>query len=984
MINNHKSFIPFRQLGQACPVCKREHSNCATVAGNEDLNLPIFCFHSTEDTADYRFIRITGGGALYYSKDSKRAIYELSKIDKDYQNQLSDAEFDRQFKAAYGSLTLVQSDVDKLAKKGLSLPASVLELLGFHSVPRHLKTPLGSNLPGLNPEGSLLYEYPDMVTIPALKSNKRTGEVIVTGYQFMTSVVGKKYVYHPSSHNQQGELPTTLIYANRESSTLHVSEGILKPLIAAFKLNANFFGYGGGTSFSPVALAAAIRQGRIDRVVLTPDAGYQGNLTIIATMLKYGKLAQSLGCEVVVASWKETNLDIDEISIESFKSATYEPFELVHQRLSQPNTVKADIVSNDLTKTYGELIANPDVKFVHDKSPTGSGKSTSIGKLRPNGGKIYYVNRSPLNPSTVEVSDSYSVIVGRNDGLYEQPNGSLTTSMSEVMRTPANCSYTEVFQVLREQEMSTKSICKHCPFHNKCKADSGDGYGYIHNFRKAMDNALISTSDTSLPDSLDENDTVIIDEFNSIKSTYTERINFGELFRSAMMSSELIKTYLDAMDELGLKDFDLENVKHILQLFSSPKFITLLESLASRLETDINLDGLIKTAFSSEYHAKRGGRYFNVASRLKLGTNHAKKLLRLISTPNFSVQSVDNGIVTLVVANHRVRDNILQAGTIIVGDATTSTEEIAAFFQVDSSSFTSMSYNLPLAPVKRHRITGAGAFNTIRSNAEKMNSDTLRASLPAYLKLNESDVGYIDYKKFSDSEDLTHFSTGRGSNAFKDKKALIVFGNPLANLGAIACHYEALYGMRLEGNLKDPGFQTYYSMKIKEELIQEEGRLRANRRANESLSIYFVTDREVQMEGIEDIQFHEIAKVASTTKNGKQQAREAIAKELLAKGTLSVLNLAIEAGISESAMRRYINTNYGSLEAFTAMIVESIKELDISETQVVELVPTIARLATNQYSREVISREFKDYCKRFTAIPKNKLEKPLTFETTLS
>jgi predicted transcriptional regulator len=326
----------------------------------------------------------------------------------------------------------------------------------------------------------------------------------------------------------------------------------------------------------------------------------------------------------------------------------------------------------------------------------------------------------------------------------------------------------------------------------------------------------------------------------------------------------------------------------------------------------------------------------------------------------------------------------LQAGTIIVGDATTSTDEIAAFFQVDSSAFTSMSYNLPLAPVKRFRITGAGAFNTIRSNAEKMNADRLRKSLPAYLNLSESEIGYIDYKKFSDSKDLTHFSTGRGSNAFKDKKALVVFGNPLANLGAIACHYEALYGMRLGGNLKDPGFQAYYSMKIREELIQEEGRLRANRRANESLSIYFVTDREVQFEGLSDILFHEITATASSTKNGKQQAREAIAKELLAKGTLNVLNLAVEAGISESAMRRYISTNYGSLEAFTASIMESIKELEISETQVVELVPTIAMMATNQYTQEDIAREFKDYCKRFLAFPKNKFEKALTFETPLS
>jgi hypothetical protein len=944
MVNQTSLYETFRSLGQQCPICEREKSNCAkTVASGANRRIAYFCFHNDQDTPNYKFSKVTSGGSLYFSKSDKGTT-PSGFVKKEYSQQLDPNQFHQTYQATFSNLGLSAHHQADLASRGLS--TSVALQLGFRTLPpRFMATPY-SKLPGFNQDGSLVYSYPDMMLVPAFNSNRQNGSWDVVGYQIKTSVEGKKYVHASgghsgySSHNRQGELPTTLFFSDKESSTLWLTEGLLKPLVASVKHSINTFGTAGGNYFAPVAFRRAIQGNAITKLVIAGDVGFASNTIILGTLLKYGRLAQSLGCEVVFADWGQVNgastLDIDELT--NYDAINFVPFDsfdvastiapLVPQQVSKAS--KSDFVTKDLAATYKEEVMSLQHKYIHDKSGTGAGKSHVVSGLNiaREDGKLYYVISSPRNPTIAAHSDKFALLPGKHGGLYKSKSGRITTTSSEKSKLIAdsNCKLRDVFKVLRDKHVPTDSICKQCPLAKNCSNAVGEGFGYKHQLKKAFESSYILTSSLSLPSSVCGDDVVIVDEFTSVSVTQEYTISSFELLAALVkVAPELSNTFINIQGTLDKAD--VNTLTHTIKEIFTPEIVAKLGEAASSEVYSFDSKAYIASAFKEMRKAFAMGKEFDLQYAVSSIPQHL--LIRLHSVMEegkYSVTKVDDkGNLTFMVINSRVRNNLNKAGTLVIQDATTSTEEIAMFLGVDTSEIKTIEYDTTQATTNNYQVTGLGKFLTNRSDAELVNAEALKESLPGYFNTDSDAVGYLDYKKFADEADtLTYFSTARGSNAFVDKKILVMFGLPLPNLGSIRNRYEALTG-KATPSFQDKAFQQYYQDKINEDFLQGCGRLRANRRLGEKLTIVVVTDDDrVKLSNIQEIKSTEIIK-ASNTKVGKQQAYEQAVSEWYMDNDdkLTQRKLSEILGKSESAVQRWVKRNYGSWVEFISDIVQA-------------------------------------------------------------
>lgn len=122
-------------------------------------------------------------------------------------------------------------------------------------------------------------------------------------------------------------------------------------------------------------------------------------------------------------------------------------------------------------------------------------------------------------------------------------------------------------------------------------------------------------------------------------------------------------------------------------------------------------------------------------------------------------------------------------------------------------------------------------------------------------KAKDPTAVFIDHKKYCGEGDLRHQSAhatlgSRGSNSAYKKRAtnFIQFGTPRPNRNSAKSEYYAL------GLDKICDFETYYNTLVAEEIIQNIGRPRANRRLDEKLTFKFFTD--VDLSFLEDFGYN--------------------------------------------------------------------------------------------------------------------------------
>lgn len=159
------------------------------------------------------------------------------------------------------------------------------------------------------------------------------------------------------------------------------------------------------------------------------------------------------------------------------------------------------------------------------------------------------------------------------------------------------------------------------------------------------------------------------------------------------------------------------------------------------------------------------------------------------------------------------------------------------------------------------QVTGLGKLGKQRSDSLEKRVEALKVQL----KNNHPDLKILEWKALASDGEFNHFSDGRGVNRFENTSAIASFGIPYQNIGELAAHYQvqlktqsidlflkdgdidkinelARRSNSIDFNNPNNDFQQYVEQLTQAEIVQEIGRLRANRRSDEELTFYFCAD----------------------------------------------------------------------------------------------------------------------------------------------
>ena len=357
-----------------CPVCGDISGRCKS---KEDGGQTFFlCV--TESSA--KQFDIVNGYKCIGNKNGRWATFTLDsdapqKSDKErqqlrqqreaedrerYQSGLNASDRQAAHTKLLAQLSLQPDDQADLLRRGLSAAT----ISTFRSV-EHWQTlaqAIAPNTPGISSNGRKIATPYSGYLVPARDLEGRD-----MAYQIRNREQAKdapKYpwlsTYSHPAHLQNGELPLT--YIPGAGSTVNLAEGLLKPIVAAERLDQSFIGAAGGMfASSPQQFEQWIARLNPAELILCPDGGAVVNTNVIREYTKLAELVEGLGRSLKVRWWGQTTKDdgdVDEISREQFEAAQLiswgEFLAMVPETATEKPAVKA---SQKKTKPAGKVAA---------------------------------------------------------------------------------------------------------------------------------------------------------------------------------------------------------------------------------------------------------------------------------------------------------------------------------------------------------------------------------------------------------------------------------------------------------------------------------------------------------------------------------------------------------------------------------------------------------------------------------------------------
>lgn len=707
-------------------------------------------------------------------------------------------------------------------------------------------------------------------------------------------------------HLQNGEQPINV--SQQGESVVGFCEGILKSTVAASLHNATIIGMANLGS-SPLQLKEAILALGLTEVVLFPDSGSAVNKDVMGTLSRFNQSVESLGLSVKVADWghwfnKESNKDIDElenldgvsyVDFSFFKSCSLDsknytlnyPEIIVATQLELANNLvdstryhsilRQDRTTDNVVRfeglaslVYQEAI-NAGHRVILDTSATGSGKTHSAAELdlsKTHLTKEIYCSKSVNDVNHPKLELEFTRLPSRHSGYtYDQekltPLGqpTLIAANGEVPDIESNCKFVDVFKIIRDKNLDL-DVCGKCPFKSDCTRKSGNGYGYKSEMKVASRDIRLRATVSALSDSsVDSHTLLIVDEYSQsvpwLKDTVVtvkdvEKVrhdlirmyDLGDDFAIIHPEALLGRSILDKLLAMMVSDknrYGLSLSEVISHLSLDQVDPTLLTAFVTRLEVSTVTEN--SEMFSSQVNKS------NIEQTTMLEQLLAPQWFsQFISTitresPRTSLV-IHKGRLLLQSINQRVIANLNRAGAVIYQDATGSKSDLALRLNIAEADILEVrQVEQERSPVVVNQILGLHKAGNERS---KTTNGVIQQLREVYTTLvdHPDEIGFIEYKKFAKPGDLIHFSDGRGSNRFLNKKVVMSIGTPTTNISAAMSYYQVLTGEVCK-SIEDEGFQTYLANLTGSEVIQEVGRLRANRRPNEELEYVIVSDADI-------------------------------------------------------------------------------------------------------------------------------------------
>lgn len=507
-------------------------------------------------------------------------------------------------------------------------------------------------------------------------------------------------------------------------------------------------------------------------------------------------------------------------------------------------------------RTY-ERLAREGVKIIYEQSPTGSGKSYLVGELNPSAfflvkeeektprRNIFYTSQSPRNPVTIAIEKDFVELPTRHEGFVT--DSSKLTPLGNPMRYrpqrddietelligERNCRYTKQLIALRQNGQDKKEFCKSCPLYEPCQKGTGNGYGFLWEMKIALSKTAKKRGHTfGIGADMVENAVFIADDNITADSTFKITANEQELTRILIESIQFdarigasIATSFSLLIKLlktdGIHKKHGYNTSEILEALGQPP-ANIAEIISSVNEWECLKNTEMTTADEMGNYPNPEPKFLSRFLEIWASAKEGKIKGGITSK---------SGKITLEFKNPYYQEIKESAHCSIVLDATSTTEYVATRFNVNPkeiywvSSPASDLSNITIQPVDMGCKVG------------KERSGDLVSRLNGYRDQAPIDEKFIEYKDHAREGDLCHFSDARGSNLIEGSKVLNIFGIPRPNIGAKLSEYIALTGRLVKLEDEDEGFTRFYKDECLSMLIQEFGRLRANRYTEEQFLI---------------------------------------------------------------------------------------------------------------------------------------------------
>jgi hypothetical protein len=474
-----------------CPICESIKGNCKT--SNKGVVLCHSFIDSDAGVPTWKWVKsdksgvwgvfVPDDGLHEFDRDEwKRRLSQRDAL-QERKNQLLLAtaldipQRDRAIRKLHNYLGLGSKHRQNLCARGLT--DAQIDAGYFFTIYPNLELPPGipGNLPGVS-WGKLATKTAGMAC-PAFDVEGR-----LIGWQLLVDeATDNKYRWAKgwkSSHLPNGELPITVCRPvdGVKHQGVRLSEGLLKPFIAAQKTGQICIGAAGGNhAGSPEQLKAALDKINPESVILDADAGAVANPHIIRQYRRTIDLVTGWGYAVNIGWWGQVDKshpDIDELSgSEAIATITPEEFLALGAQYGGHTPSRKELddqkertISRDeweVTFGFGKRLRNrikqalesfkgfgqappqprphetPDklfsanrrlqtwqdavkegYRYILDKSAPGLGKSHAAGIALPDAfdtEKLWYISADHRNPTTGVIESNYVDLPVRHNGL---------------------------------------------------------------------------------------------------------------------------------------------------------------------------------------------------------------------------------------------------------------------------------------------------------------------------------------------------------------------------------------------------------------------------------------------------------------------------------------------------------------------------------------------------------------------------------------
>ncbi|MEI6313204.1 MAG: hypothetical protein WCP57_13160 [Bacteroidota bacterium] len=586
----------------------------------------------------------------------------------------------------------------------------------------------------------------------------------------------------------------------------------------------------------------------------------------IETLLKQAHIPQSIPASIPLQQSSRNNLDVD---------------------------IWFD--SDNRLKTYNQSIQSGK-KYILDMSSAGAGKSNFVGEIIPEWlqvNKLWYISSEHRNPTTKSIEENYTDLPVRNNGMYADENNltplgnpTINWPQNQEANISGNCHKTPLFHKLASKgyhqesnsESSLNPICHTCKFKANCQGvdfegnilDKIAGASFRRDRREALMKDRIRCHIDSLPSEIPEKSLAFVDEssrqINLVETTELSLTEYqktlGEIARHLPEVWKQIKDFISPLEQYlssqhkeNYYGYNHNQVMEILDIDHNiiSNIIEDLKVLSPDLEgifqaaDSVSLDGIDTSERKGisrktlKYIRYTFGKEASQESHELLDNlivNWLTPLLEIIANISPGALRIKHHKLIITTKNTRQLEVLSKFQNVFLLDATATRKTVAFELGIDASEILVICEKLPnYSNLKVVQITDLGLCGKDRSESKVKQLDATKAALAS----NHQNLGVIDHLKHKQDGEGYWFKDNRGTNKYMNHDALFAIGSPYQDIGAVACKYATLTG-DYNTSKDNPQFQEYIEHLVKAEIIQMGGRLRANRRPDEALTIYLTSD----------------------------------------------------------------------------------------------------------------------------------------------